>query len=144
MGVPGITADFLNRCSVTVVPVFPCFSLLPHPLSLSQSHPIVHYHGSFLHVPWLDPSPSFPHFPSPLSPLVSVILSVSLLPCLWFYFVYLFFRKGKFLSSCFIFSIWRDLQRGDNPSLLFPDLPDWSVIIINNEFGGADLYSGNL
>ena len=53
---------------------------LPRPTPIASTvspHPIVHVHGSFIHVPWLDPSPSFPSYAPPR--LLSVC---SLFPCL--------------------------------------------------------------
>ena len=52
------------------------YPALPTPLShIQSSSPVVFLHGSFIHVPWLDPSPSFPRYPSPRpSPLVTVSL----------------------------------------------------------------------
>ena len=77
--------------SIKVVPIFlpllsPALPTPPTPASSISPHTVVHYHGSFIHVPRLDPSPSFPcHFPPPW------FLSVcSLFPCLWFYFAHLF------------------------------------------------------
>ena len=65
---------------------YPLFSLalsIPH-LSLSIFSFIVFVHGSFTHVPWLDPS-SFPHYALPPSPLVTVSLFfISMSPVLFF------------------------------------------------------------
>ena len=58
-------------------PFFPYYSSYPaHPLphSVFPVAPVVGVHGSLIHGPWLDPSPSFPHYPSPTSPLVTVSL----------------------------------------------------------------------
>ena len=63
----------------------PTFSPYPH---------IVFVHESFLHAPWLDPSPSFLHYTPLPSPLVTV--SFSLFPCLWFYFGHLFVLSIRF------------------------------------------------
>ena len=62
-------------CSLTVVLHVPHCSPLPHPpiLVLSIS-PRVHAHESSTHVPQLVPSPSFPHYLPPPSPLVTVNL----------------------------------------------------------------------
>ena len=65
---------------------------LPWPTYLPRSIlPIVLVHGSFIQVPWLDPSPSFPHYPPPRSPLAIVrlfLVSMSLgIFCLFFSFV---------------------------------------------------------
>ena len=56
--------------------------------------PIIFDHGSFIHVPWLDPSPLFPIIPL-LSPLW-LLLVCSLFPCLWFYFSCLFVLLIRF------------------------------------------------
>ena len=47
-------------CSITVVPIFPLLLSPALPSPSVGPHPVVHYHGSFIHVPWLDLSPSFP------------------------------------------------------------------------------------
>ena len=49
-----IFISFLN-CFITVVPIFPCCSILP-PCSHSQSPPYCPYPWSFILVHWLDPS----------------------------------------------------------------------------------------
>ena len=56
--------------------VFPLCSPVPahFPAPSVSPHPVGHYHGSFIHVPCLDPSPSFSCFPSFPSPLVTVSL----------------------------------------------------------------------
>ena len=63
---------------------FPCFSPLPHPppAPTVSPHPVVHVHRSFIHVPWLDPFPSFPCSPSLPSSLVTYQF-VPLSPPLW-------------------------------------------------------------
>ena len=75
-------------CSITVVPIFPLCSILSRPPPSVSPHPAVHVHGSFIHIPWLDPSPLFPHYPPPTSSLVPV--SLFLFPHLWFYFAHVF------------------------------------------------------
>ena len=61
--------------------ILPC-PACPHLSHIQSSPTIVLVHGSFIHVPWLYPSPSFTHYPPP-PPLWS--LSVySLFQCLWF------------------------------------------------------------
>ena len=61
-----------------------CPTHLPHPILPA---PLVCIHGSFIHVPWLDPSPSFPLFPY-------------LLPCGYCQFVLYFHVSGYILLSC--------------------------------------------
>ena len=62
--------------SITVVPIFsPLLSTAPAtPTPTVNPHPVFHVHGLFIHVPWLIPSPSFHHYASPRSPLVTVSL----------------------------------------------------------------------
>ena len=67
----------------------------PRPAPTVSPHPVVHVHGSFIHVPWLDPTPSFPTY-TPLPPL-SLPWVYSLFPCLWFYFPHLFVLFIRFL-----------------------------------------------
>ena len=58
--------NYFNPCSVTVVPISLHYCPLPYPPPAShiESSPtIVFVHGSFIHVLWLDPSPSFPITP---------------------------------------------------------------------------------
>ena len=66
---------------------------VPYPPSVSP-HPVVHYHGYFIHVPWLDPSPSFPYYSS--SPP---------LPCGHCQFVPYFFTSGSILLVCLFCSL---------------------------------------
>ena len=54
---------------------FPVALLCPPPTTPTVNpHTIVCAHESSIHVPWLAPSPSFPHYPPPPSPLVTVSL----------------------------------------------------------------------
>ena len=46
----------------------------PPPTPTVNPHPVVHVHGSFTQVPWLDPSVSFSPYPPFPSPLVTVSL----------------------------------------------------------------------
>ena len=64
------TGFFFYCCSLTVVPIFPCCSLLPcpQPTPIVNSHSLVQVHGSFIHVPWLYPSPSFLLYSPPPTP----------------------------------------------------------------------------
>ena len=56
----------------------------PPPTPTVNPQPVVHVHGSFMHVPWLVPSPSFPPYtPSP-SPLVAVSLFFVSMPLVLF------------------------------------------------------------
>ena len=65
--------------------VLPC----PTPPPSVSLHPVVHYQGSFIHTPWLDPSPFFPSLSFYPSPLWSLSVC-SLFPCLCFCFARLF------------------------------------------------------
>ena len=81
--------------SITVVLIFTQCSHLPYPPHpLVSPYPVVHYHQSFLHVPSLNPFPSFPHYLL-LPPLWSLSVC-SLFPCLWFYFAHLFVLLIRF------------------------------------------------
>ena len=67
---------FQNCCSITVVPISPplLFPAIPNPPLPHSILPTIDLvHGSCIHVPWLDPSPS-PHDPPPPSLLVTVSL----------------------------------------------------------------------
>ena len=59
-------------CSITVVPIPTPPTLvsfaLPTPVPTANLRPVVCVHGSFIQFPWLDPSPSFPHYLLPLPP----------------------------------------------------------------------------
>ena len=71
--------SFFYCCSITVVPISPCCSPLTHPppVPTNNPHPVVHVHGSFIPISWLDSSPSFPSY-SPLpTPLVTASLFLS-------------------------------------------------------------------
>ena len=69
---------------------FPCCFTRPHPLKVNH-HPVVHVHGSFIHVPRLVPSP-FSCFSLPTSPLVTVSLFLVSTPVVLFcLFVCLFY-----------------------------------------------------
>ena len=65
-------------CSVTAVPIScPHYSPLPCPpptFPFQSPHPIVLVHVTFVHVPWLGPSPSFPCYHPPPFPLVTASL----------------------------------------------------------------------
>ena len=64
---------------------FPSCAPLPrHPHPPVNPHPVVHVHGSFVLVPGLEPSPSFPHYPPPPSPWSLSVCSLFL--CFWFNF----------------------------------------------------------
>ena len=67
-----------------------------HPTPPVNPHPVVHVHGAFIRVPWLNPSsPSFP--PYPLPSLLCSLSVCSLFPCLWFCFAHLFVLFIRFL-----------------------------------------------
>ena len=67
---------FFHCCSVIVVPPFPLYSPLPCPTPAPEDNPqsIVLVHEPFVHVPWLDPSPSSLHDPPITSPPITVSL----------------------------------------------------------------------
>ena len=67
-------------CSITILLIFPplLFSAQPT-LPTVSPHPIVHVHGSLIHVPWLVPSPSLHPYPPPLSPLCKFKIVIALL-----------------------------------------------------------------
>ena len=58
---------FFYCCSITVVLVFLPLPFSAHPPTPTVSpHAVVHVHASFIHDHYLDPSPSFHHYPSSL------------------------------------------------------------------------------
>ena len=65
----------IYSCSITVVPIFPPYYSLPYSLPTfhiqTSPPPGEFFHGSLIHVPWPNPSPSIPRFP-PLHPLWSL------------------------------------------------------------------------
>ena len=82
----------LNYSCPKISPVaLPCPNHTPTPSFNPQ--PVGHYRGSFIHVPWLQASFSFP-WSSPFPPFCSLTVC-SLLPCLRFYFARLFVSKSS-------------------------------------------------
>ena len=60
-----LNGNFFFIVQLQLSQFFPCGSpppCLPTTPTVNP-HPIGHVHGSFIHVPWLDHSPSFPHYP---------------------------------------------------------------------------------
>ena len=94
-------------CSVTVVAVFlPLFSpASPTPVPSVSPHPVDLYRGSFIHIPSLDPSPSFPHFPSLPSPLVRLFfISMSLVLLCSFALSIRFHLQMRLYDICLLLS----------------------------------------
>ena len=67
----------------------------PFPTPTINPHMAVHVHGSFIHVLWLDPSPSFHHYPLPPSPLVAFSLFPVSMPRVLFCSLMYFYSLGS-------------------------------------------------